>query len=90
VLARYYLEKLHPNRAALSFLNGESGLIHTLYECCAAGVRRSWCATLHRGLARAAVERSPRCAPAPVGFAEDEGMLPYPRRSFTGYRLLHE
>jgi type VI secretion system protein ImpG len=26
----------------------------------------------------------------PVGFAEDEGMLPYPRRSFTGYRLLHE
>jgi type VI secretion system protein ImpG len=26
----------------------------------------------------------------PVGFAEDEGMLPSPRRSFTGYRLLQE
>ena len=24
------------------------------------------------------------------GFAEDEGMLPYPRRSFVGYRLLQE
>ena len=26
----------------------------------------------------------------PVGFAEDEGMLPYPRRSFIGYGLLQE
>ncbi len=26
----------------------------------------------------------------PVGFGEDEGMLPYARRSFTGYRLLQE
>ena len=26
----------------------------------------------------------------PVGFGEDEGMLPYPRRSFLGYRLLQE
>lgn len=26
----------------------------------------------------------------PVGFAEDEGMLPYDLRSFMGYRLLHE
>ena len=26
----------------------------------------------------------------PVGFAEDEGVLPYPRRSFVGYRLLQE
>ncbi|MGD0618418.1 MAG: type VI secretion system baseplate subunit TssF [Bryobacteraceae bacterium] len=26
----------------------------------------------------------------PVGFAEDESMLPYPRRSFSGYRLLQE
>ena len=26
----------------------------------------------------------------PVGFGEDEGMLPYSRRSFTGYRLLQE
>ena len=26
----------------------------------------------------------------PVGFGENEGMLPYPRRSFLGYRLLQE
>lgn len=26
----------------------------------------------------------------PVGFSEDEAILPYPRRSFTGYRLLQE
>lgn len=26
----------------------------------------------------------------PVGFAEGDGMLPYPRRSFLGYRLLQE
>ena len=26
----------------------------------------------------------------PVGFGENEGMLPNPRRSFEGYRLLHE
>lgn len=26
----------------------------------------------------------------PVGFAEDEGMLPFPRRSFIGYRMLQE
>ncbi len=27
---------------------------------------------------------------APVGFADDEGMLPYPPQSFPGYRLLQE
>ena len=26
----------------------------------------------------------------PVGFGADEGMLPYPDRSFVGYRLLQE
>lgn len=26
----------------------------------------------------------------PVGFEDDEGMLPYPRRSFVGYRLIQE
>lgn len=27
---------------------------------------------------------------SPVGFAGDEGLLPWPRQSFEGYRLLHE
>jgi type VI secretion system protein ImpG len=32
----------------------------------------------------------PASALRPVGFAEDEGMLPFSRRSFVGYRLLQE
>src|SRR5690606_27164007 len=32
----------------------------------------------------------PASALKPVGFAEDEGLLPHPRRSFLGYRLLQE
>jgi type VI secretion system protein ImpG len=32
----------------------------------------------------------PSSAVQPVGFGEDEGMIPYPRRSFLGYRLLQE
>lgn len=32
----------------------------------------------------------PRDAIRPVGFEADEGLLPYPRRSFLGYRLLTE
>ncbi len=32
----------------------------------------------------------PASAVQPVGFGEDEGMIPYPRRSFLGYRLLQE
>lgn len=34
--------------------------------------------------------RLPGNAVKPVGFGDDEGMLPYPRRSFPGYRLLQE
>lgn len=34
--------------------------------------------------------RLPGRAIRPVGFEEDEGLLPYPRRSFPGYRLLQE
>ena len=32
----------------------------------------------------------PASALQPSGFGEDEGMLPYPRRSFLGYRMLQE
>ena len=34
--------------------------------------------------------RLERTAIRPVGFGEDEGMLPQPRRAFNGYRLLQE
>ena len=32
----------------------------------------------------------PPDALTPAGFADDDGMLPYPRRSFVGYRMLQE
>ncbi len=70
-------------------LNGESSLVHTLYELL--------CSNLVRILVRDPTPGSkvkPVTLPAsclqPVGFAADEGMLPYPRRSFLSYRLVQE
>jgi len=87
VLARHYLRKLHPEPLRF-FLNGESGLIHTLYELLCSDAPKSWCATLPRA-ARAAGRTPPRGA-APGGFAEDEGMLGYTRPLLHRHRLLHE
>ena len=69
-------------------LAGDGNLVHTLYELL--------CSRLARIVVRDPL--NPRLAPAtlpasalrPVGFAQDEGMLPYHRRSFLGYRLLQE
>ncbi|HVN21283.1 MAG TPA: type VI secretion system baseplate subunit TssF [Dongiaceae bacterium] len=70
------------------YLNGESSIVHALYEL------------LCRNCARILV-RDPLKPKAPVrelsvrnlrplGFGENEDVLPYPRRSFLGYRLLQE
>ena len=71
------------------YLNGESNLVHSLYEVL--------CNNLVQILVRDPNPKSkipPVVLPAgslrPVGFAENEGMLPYPRRSFIGYGLLQE
>jgi type VI secretion system protein ImpG len=70
-------------------LNGEGALVHGLYELLA-------------GKCTQIVIRDPatgsRVKPVwldadrlrPVGFEENEGALPYPLRSFLGYRLLQE
>ena len=70
-------------------LSGENNLVHALYELL--------CSKLNRIVVRDPIRNSkvpPVTLPAsclrPVGFGEDEGMLPYPRRSFIGYRLLQE
>ena len=71
------------------YLNGESNLVHTLYELL--------CNNCSHIIVRDASPKS-RAAPLilsadclrPVGFHEDDGMLPYARRSFLGYRLLQE
>jgi len=69
-------------------LFGESSMVHILYEIL--------CSKLTSIVVRDPA--NPKLLPVvlppsslrPVGFGEDEGMLPYPRRSFTGYRLLQE
>lgn len=71
------------------YLAGESNLINALYEllfnnCIAITVRDP-----DRKGAAGAISLSPSLL-KPVGFAADEGVLPYTRRSFLGYRLLQE
>jgi type VI secretion system protein ImpG len=71
------------------YLNGEGNVIHALYELLCSNTLQIW---LRDPTPNSRVR--PVLLPAsmlkPVGFADDEGMLPYPRRSFVGYRLLQE
>jgi type VI secretion system protein ImpG len=80
--------KTRPNPLRF-FLNGDSSLMHTLYELL--------CSRVIQILVRDPTPKSP--APTvslpvdslrPLGFDEQESLLPYPRRSFAGYRLVHE
>jgi type VI secretion system protein ImpG len=71
------------------YLQGQSEHIHTLYELL--------CRNLTRIVIRDPTPNSklrpftlPASALKPVGFGEHEGMLPYPKRSFTAYRMLQE
>jgi type VI secretion system protein ImpG len=71
------------------FLSGESTLVHTLYELlfnsCTRIILRD-----PRPESRVAPVHLPASALRPVGFREEEALLPSPRRSFAGYRLLQE
>jgi len=70
------------------YLNGESNLVHNLYE-----LLSNNCVQI---LARDPNQknRAPIYLPSnslrPVGFGDDEAVIPYPRRSFAGYGLLQE
>lgn len=71
------------------YLEGEGGFINSLYELL--------CCKLNRILVRDPTPGSkiaPITLPAsvlrPVGFSENEGMVPYARRSFVGHHLLME
>ncbi len=81
-------EKAPPNPLRI-FLNGESGLIHTLYELLCSRVAQILVRDPSPG-SRIPPVTLPPDALHPIGFDENESMLPYPRRSFEGYRLLHE
>ena len=75
-------------RSLRFYLSGEAGLVQSLYE-----VLLNNCAQI---LVRDPKDRKrpPLRLPAnsltAVGFEEHEAILPYPKRSFDGYRLLHE
>lgn len=70
------------------FLDGEPPLMHALHELLMTSARK---VIVSAGYAAgdARVVLGPD-AIAPVGFAEDEGLLDYDPRSFEGYRLLTE
>lgn len=69
-------------------VNADAHLASTLYEL----LCNNCIEVLVRDPARPSAEpvRLPASALSPVGFGEDEGMLPAVRRSFVGYRLLQE
>ena len=69
-------------------LFGESSLVHTLYEVLCS--RLTSIVVRDPSNPKLPPVTLPASALRPVGFDDDEGMLPYPRRSFTGYRLLQE
>jgi type VI secretion system protein ImpG len=71
------------------YLNGESGVVNTLYELLCANLLRVVVRDPTQGT-RVRPVTLPASALKPVGFAEDQGVLPYSSRSFLGYRLLQE
>jgi type VI secretion system protein ImpG len=70
------------------YLNGESSVVHALYEL----LCRNCVRILLRDPAnpKAPVREISARNLQPRGFGENEDVLPYPRRSFRGYRLLQE
>jgi type VI secretion system protein ImpG len=71
------------------FLDGESGLVNTLYEQLFSKLNRIVVRDLTPGS-----KLSPVTLPASslkaIGFSNDEGMVPHASRSFVGHRLLME
>lgn len=68
---------------------GDASVVYTLYELLSANCVRV-IAREPGGGARARSITLPPGALQPAGFDDEDGMLPYPRRSFVGYRLLQE
>ncbi|MBX6314112.1 MAG: type VI secretion system baseplate subunit TssF, partial [Isosphaeraceae bacterium] len=71
------------------YLDGEPPNVHALYELMLNDV----CRVVVRGMRADGSEEAITLsneAVRPVGFGPDEGMFPYPSRSFPGYRLLQE
>jgi type VI secretion system protein ImpG len=72
------------------YLNGESNLVYPLYELLCNNARSPIVREVGVSGARPKQLTLASDALQPVGFGADEGMLPYPRRSFEAFRLLQE
>ena len=70
-------------------LTGDSTLVHALYELLDNRCLRIVIRDLAEENPAPPVVLSRSCL-RPVGFGDEEAVLPVPRRSFTGYRLLQE
>ena len=70
------------------FLSGESNLVYPLYELLASNRRDL--IIRETGVVKPKSITIDADALQPAGFGADEGMLPYPGRSFQAYRLLQE
>jgi type VI secretion system protein ImpG len=71
------------------FLDGESGLINTLYECLLGKLNRVLVRDPTPG-SKVRPVTLPASVVQAVGFSDKEGMVPYAPRSFAGHRLLME
>ena len=71
------------------FLNAEGPLAYGLYELLLCNVCQVQVRSAGGEKAPSRVVLPPGCV-RPVGFASNEGLLPYTPRSFLGYRLLQE
>ena len=69
-------------------LNGETAVVHSLYELLFLNTARITVRALGRGATAQVI--LPHSALRQVGFTSEEGLLPYGDRSFLGYRLLQE
>ena len=70
------------------YLNGETDLIHAVYELLCNNCTQIVVRDPEHG--RKPARAIPTESLRPMGFSEDEALLPYPQRSFDGYRLLQE
>src|SRR6202011_4043132 len=76
-------------RLRLFFL-GDTAVVGGLYELLFNHARQMVSRPLERATSLQPVVCDPRDKLKPVGFEADEGLLPYGRQSFPGYRLLTE
>lgn len=71
------------------YLDGEGQSGHALYELLLNKTREVWIRPAGSKPGRKPVVLPASCL-QPVGFGEDEGLLPYPPHALMGYRLLQE